>query len=157
MKILILNGPNLNLIGKREPEIYGNQSFDDFFETIKERFPDCEFDAFQSNHEGTLIDELQEAMGIYDGIVFNPGGYSHTSIALADTVRAINIPVVEIHISNIYEREEYRRHSFIAEVAAYSIVGHGMEGYAEAVRFLKDNVSKGKISDYEKSLRFNSV
>ena len=141
MKILILNGPNINLIGRREPEIYGNLSFDVFLATIKERFSDCEIDTFQSNHEGTLIDKLQDAMGIYDGIVFNPGGYSHTSIALADTVRAINMPVVEVHISNIYEREEYRRHSFIAEAAAYSIVGHGMEGYAEAVKFLKDNIS----------------
>lgn len=139
MKILILNGPNLNLIGRREPEIYGNQSIDDFLEMERKRFPDCEIDSFQSNHEGTLIDKLQEAMGIYDGVVFNPGGYSHTSIALADTVRAINMPVVEVHISNIYEREEYRHHSFIAEVASCSIVGHGIEGYAEAVEFLRDN------------------
>ena len=136
MKILILNGPNLNLIGKREPEIYGTQSLDDFFETVRKRFPNCQIDAFQSNHEGVLIDKLQEAMGKYDGIVINPGGYAHTSIALADTIRAINIPVVEVHISNIYEREEYRHHSYTAEAAAHSIVGHGLEGYAEAINYL---------------------
>ena len=136
MKILILNGPNLNLIGKREPEIYGNQSLDEYYEVMKKRFPDCEIEAFQSNHEGVLIDKLQEAMGKYDGVVMNPGGYAHTSIALADAVRAIKIPVVEVHISNIYEREEYRHHSYTAEAAVHSIVGHGLEGYAEAVAFL---------------------
>lgn len=136
MKILVLNGPNLNLIGKREPEIYGSQSLDEFFEIMKKRFPDCKIDAFQSNHEGVLIDKLHDAMGKYDGIVMNPGGYAHTSIALADAVRAIKIPVVEVHISNIYEREEYRHHSYTAEAAVHSIVGHGLEGYAEAVVFL---------------------
>ena len=136
MKILVLNGPNLNLIGKREPEIYGSQSLDEFFEILKKRFPDCKIDAFQSNHEGVLIDKLHDAMGKYDGIVMNPGGYAHTSIALADAVRAIKIPVVEVHISNIYEREEYRHHSYTAEAAVHSIVGHGLEGYAEAVVFL---------------------
>lgn len=136
MKILILNGPNLNLIGRREPEIYGNQSLDDYFKEMKKRFSDCQIDAYQSNHEGVLIDKLQEAMGKYDGVVMNPGGYAHTSIALADAIRAIKIPVVEVHISNIYEREEYRHHSFTAEAAVHSIVGHGIEGYAEAVEYL---------------------
>ena len=136
MKILILNGPNLNLIGKREPEIYGNQSLDEYFEVIKQRFPDCDIETFQSNHEGVLIDKLQEAMDKYDGVVMNPGGYAHTSIALMDTVKAINIPVVEVHISNIYEREEYRHHSYTAEAAVKSIAGHGLEGYAEAVEYL---------------------
>ena len=136
MKILILNGPNLNLIGKREPEIYGNQSLEAYIETLRQRFPNVDIDDFQSNHEGVLIDKLQEAMGKYDGVVFNPGGYSHTSIALADTVRAIRIPVVEVHISNIYEREEYRHHSFTAEAAVKTIVGHGLEGYAEAVEYM---------------------
>ena len=142
MKILILNGPNLNLIGKREPEIYGDQSLDEYFEIVRQRFPDCEIDTFQSNHEGALIDKLQDAMGKYDGIVMNPGGYAHTSIALADTIRAIEIPVVEVHISNIYEREEYRRRSYTAEAAACSIVGRGLEGYAEAVACLKTLNSK---------------
>ena len=136
MKILILNGPNLNLIGKREPEIYGNQSLDEYFEIVKKRFQDCEIETFQSNHEGALIDKLHEAMGKYDGIVINPGGYAHTSIALADAIRAIGIPVVEVHISNIYEREAYRHHSFVSEAAAKTIVGHGLEGYAEALEYL---------------------
>ena len=136
MRILVLNGPNLNLIGKREPEIYGNQSLDDYISEMKQRFPSCEIDSFQSNHEGVLIDKLQEAMDKYDGVVMNPGGYAHTSIALADTVRAINIPVVEVHISNIYEREAFRHHSYTAEAAVKSIVGHGLEGYAEAINYL---------------------
>ena len=136
MRILVLNGPNLNLIGKREPEIYGNQSLDDYISEMKQRFPSCEIDSFQSNHEGFLIDKLQEAMDKYDGVVMNPGGYAHTSIALADTIRAINIPVVEVHISNIYEREAFRHHSYTAEAAVKSIVGHGLEGYAEAINYL---------------------
>ena len=136
MKILILNGPNLNLIGRREPQIYGNQSLDEYFRIMRKRFPDCEIDAFQTNHEGVLIDKLHDAMGKYDGVVMNPGGYAHTSIALADAVRSIEIPVVEVHISNIYEREEYRHHSYTAEAAVHTIVGHGLEGYAEAVSYL---------------------
>ena len=142
MKLLVLNGPNLNLIGKREPEIYGSQSLEGFLTSLKKRFPDCEIDAFQTNHEGVLIDKLHEAMVKYDGVVINPGGYAHTSIALADAVRAIGIPVVEVHISNIYEREEYRHHSFTAVAAAKSIVGHGLEGYAEAITFLLSLRSK---------------
>lgn len=136
MKILILNGPNLNLIGKREPEIYGTQSLGDYIEALRKRFPECDIDDFQSNHEGVLIDKLQEAMDQYDGIVMNPGGYAHTSIALADAVRAIKKPVVEVHISNIYERDEYRHHSYTAEAAVKTIVGHGLEGYAEAILYL---------------------
>ena len=136
MRILVLNGPNLNLIGKREPEIYGTQSLDDYLTTLKKRFPECDIDSFQTNHEGVLIDKLHDAMGKYDGVVMNPGGYAHTSIALADAVRSIGIPVVEVHISNIYAREEYRHHSYTAEAAAHAIVGHGLEGYAEAVTIL---------------------
>ena len=136
MKVLVLNGPNLNLIGRREPEIYGNQSLDEFLDIVKKRFPDHQIDTFQSNHEGVLIDKLHEAMDKYDGVVMNPGGYAHTSIALADAVRAIGIPVVEVHISNIFEREEFRHHSFTAEAAVHSIVGHGLEGYAEAIQYL---------------------
>lgn len=136
MKILVINGPNLNLIGRREPEIYGTQSLEEFMDTVKHRFPQHEIDTFQSNHEGYLIDKLHEAMGKYDGIVMNPGGYAHTSIALADAVRAINIPVVEVHISNIFERESFRHHSYTAEAAVHSIVGHGLEGYAEAINYL---------------------
>ena len=136
MKILVLNGPNLNLIGRREPEIYGNQSLDEFLDTVKKRFPEHQIDTCQSNHEGVLIDKLHEAMDKYDGVVMNPGGYAHTSIALADAVRAIRIPVVEVHISNIFEREAFRHHSYTAEAAVKTIVGHGLEGYAEAIDFL---------------------
>lgn len=135
MKILVLNGPNLNLIGRREPEIYGTQSLDDFLDGVKKRFPQHEIDTFQTNHEGVLIDKLHEAMGKYDGIVMNPGGYAHTSIALADAVRAIAIPVVEVHISNIFEREAFRHHSYTADAAAKTIVGHGLNGYIEAIEY----------------------
>ena len=137
--ILILNGPNLNLLGRREPEIYGRQTFEDYFSHLKVRFPDIELEYFQSNHEGALIDKLQEVGFEIDGIIFNPGGYSHTSIALADTVSAINSPVIEVHISNIYEREAFRHHSFIKGVAKASIVGQGLDGYAKAIEVIVNN------------------
>ena len=136
MKILILNGPNLNLIGRREPEIYGTVSLVEYIENMKQDFPEHQIDYFQSNHEGVLIDKLHEAWDLYDGVVFNPGAYCHTSIALADAIRSIETPVVEVHISDIYLREEYRRHSFTAEVSVKSIVGKGLDGYKEAVSFL---------------------
>lgn len=138
MKILLLNGPNLNMLGKREPQVYGSQTFEDYLVVLKSIFLDYELDYFQSNHEGVLIDVIQQADGRYDGIVFNPGGYSHTSIALADAVRCISIPVVEVHISNIYERESYRHHSFITEAAVASVIGKGLPGYAEAVNIIAD-------------------
>ena len=133
MKILILNGPNLNLLGKREPEIYGHTSFDDYLPQLRKRFPQHEITYFQSNHEGVLIDQLQEADKQYDAVVMNPGGYAHTSIALADCIRAIGIPVVEVHISDISKREPYRQHSFTAEACVKCISGLGMEGYAKAI------------------------
>lgn len=133
MKILIINGPNLNLLGKREPEIYGSVSFESYFETLKERFPQHQLDYYQSNHEGCLIDKLQEANGQYDAVVLNPGGYAHTSIALADCIRAISIPVVEVHISDITKREPYRHHSFTAEACLKWIFGMGLKGYEEAI------------------------
>ena len=136
MKILILNGPNLNLIGRREPEIYGTESLVDYIEKMKLDFAEHQIDYFQSNHEGVLIDKLHEAWDNYDGVVFNPGAYCYTSIALADAIRSIETPVVEVHISDIYSREEYRRHSFTAEASAKSIVGKGLNGYREAVAFL---------------------
>ena len=136
MKILILNGPNLNLIGRREPEIYGTVSLVEYIENMKHDFPEHQIDYYQSNHEGVLIDKLHEAWDLYDGVVFNPGAYCHTSIALADAIRSIETPVVEVHISDIYSREEYRRHSFTAEVSVKSIVGKGLDGYKEAVSFL---------------------
>jgi 3-dehydroquinate dehydratase-2 len=137
-KILILNGPNLNLLGKRQPEIYGKQSFEDYLKTLKDKFPGVRLDYFQSNHEGDLIDKLQAAGAEYDAVVFNPAAYTHTSIALRDTVAAIDIPVAEVHISNIYEREEFRRISYIRDVTVFSIIGKGLDGYAEAIeRLLK--------------------
>lgn len=136
MKIAIINGPNLNLLGKREPEIYGSKSFEAFLEELKDRFPDITFEYFQSNHEGALIDKMQALNDITDGIILNAAGYSHTSIALADTIAAINVPVVEVHISDIHKREAFRRHSYTALQAKHMITGRGLEGYAEAVVFL---------------------
>lgn len=130
MKILILNGPNLNLLGKREPEIYGNKTFEDYFVELKDRFKDHDLEYFQSNHEGALIDKLHEVGFEYDGIVFNPGGYTHTSIALRDAISGITSPVFEVHISNLAEREEFRQKSYVSDVCAGSINGMGLEGYA---------------------------
>jgi 3-dehydroquinate dehydratase II len=136
MKILVINGPNLNLLGKREPDIYGNRSFEEFFDSLRTGFPDVDLEYFQSNHEGALIDKLHEAGFAADGIVLNAGAYTHTSIALADAVGAITSPVIEVHISNIHKRESYRHHSFIAAKCVGSIVGLGLEGYRLAVAFL---------------------
>ena len=132
-KIIIINGPNLNLLGRREPEIYGRVSFEEHFAKMQRSFPEVKLDYYQSNHEGCLIDKLQEADSIYDGVVMNPGAYSHTSIALADCIRAINIPVVEVHISDISQREPYRRHSYTAEVCIKCFSGYGLEGYTLGV------------------------
>ena len=136
MKILILNGPNLNLLGRREPEIYGTVSFETYLEHLKSQFSQHQIVYYQSNHEGCLIDKLQEADGNYDAVVMNPGGYAHTSIALADCIRAISIPVVEVHISDITRREPYRKHSYTAEACVKCISGLGLEGYAKAIEML---------------------
>ena len=136
MRILIVNGPNLNLLGKREPEIYGSVSFESYLETLRARFPQHQLDYYQSNHEGCLIDKLQEADGQFDGVVMNPGAYAHTSIALADCIRGIGIPVVEVHISDISKREPYRQHSYTAEACKKCIYGMGLEGYAQAIESL---------------------
>lgn len=132
-RILIINGPNLNLLGRREPEIYGNISFEEHYADMIRAFADVELDYYQSNHEGYLIDKLQEADGIYDGVVMNPGAYAHTSIALADCIRAIQIPVIEVHLSDISQREAYRHHSYTAEACMKCIVGQGLKGYDLAV------------------------
>lgn len=137
-KILILNGPNLNLLGKREPEIYGSESFESYLVKLRSHFRDVELEYFQSNHEGALIDKLQECGFDLDGIVFNPAGYTHTSIALGDTIKAIQTPVIEVHISNIYEREEFRHRSFIKPYAIHSIIGKGMEGYKLAIEYFNN-------------------
>ena len=138
MQFLILNGPNLNLLGKREPEIYGSQTFLDYFADLSPSCPDHQLEYYQSNHEGDLIDKIQELGFTVDGIIFNPGGYTHTSVALADTVSAVTSPVVEVHISNIYERETFRHHSYIKPVAVHSIVGQGLDGYRQALDYLID-------------------
>ncbi len=140
MKILIINGPNLNLLGKREPEIYGSRTFEQFLDDLRTRFPDIELDYFQSNHEGALLDRLQEAGFSTDGIVLNAGAYTHTSIALADAISAIPAPVIEVHISNIYKREAFRHHSYLSAVCVGSIAGLGLDGYRLAVEYLKNNL-----------------
>ena len=136
MKILILNGPNLNLLGQREPKLYGHVSFDDYLPLLKAKFPQHEIAYFQSNHEGDLIDKLQEADKQHDAVVMNPGGYAHTSIALADCIRAISIPVIEVHLTDISKREPYRRHSYTAEACVRCFMGLGLEGYDRAVKSL---------------------
>ena len=136
-KIIIINGPNLNLLGKRQPEIYGTQTFEDYFKELEDRFPNMNLFHFQSNHEGALIDKLHKFGFHFDGIILNAGGYTHTSIALMDAVSSIETPVVEVHISNIYEREEFRQHSYIEKVSVKSIVGKGLEGYAEAIEYFE--------------------
>lgn len=135
-KIVIINGPNLNLLGKREPEIYGNVSFDEYFGKLKSLFSDLELTYFQSNIEGEIINCLQEHGFSADGIILNAGGYSHTSVAIADAVGSIKAPVVEVHISNIYAREEYRHHSLTASKCTGSITGLGLAGYELAIKFL---------------------
>lgn len=135
-RIAIINGPNLNLIGTREPEIYGAQSLDAFLEALKARFLEVAFTFFQSNVEGELINALHECRTSADGVILNAGAYTHTSIALADAVAAVGLPVVEVHISNVYAREDFRKHSFIAAKCTGSISGLGLEGYALAVAYL---------------------
>jgi 3-dehydroquinate dehydratase-2 len=136
MKIAIINGPNLNLLGKREPEVYGNQSFEQFYAELQKKFPDIQFSYYQSNVEGELIDELQKVGFSVDGIVLNPGGYTHTSVALGDAISAIKSQVVEVHISNVHAREEFRRISHVSAKAKGTIVGLGLKGYELAVTYL---------------------
>jgi 3-dehydroquinate dehydratase II len=136
MKIAIINGPNLNLLGKREPAIYGDTDFDSFLEALKNRFPGIEFSYFQSNVEGELINELQRVGFGYNGVVLNPGGYTHTSVAIGDAIAAIKTPVVEVHISNIHAREDFRRISHVSAKVAGTISGLGLEGYVLGVQYL---------------------
>jgi len=135
MKIIIINGPNLNLLGKREPDIYGNQDFESFFEKIKANFQDIHLDYFQSNVEGEIVDKLQQVGFSYDGIILNAAAYTHTSVAISDAIAAIESPVIEVHISNIYKREEYRHKSIISENCVGMIAGLGLEGYLLALTY----------------------
>ena len=134
MKIIIINGPNLNLLGKREPTIYGNETFEMYFDTLKQKFQHLELHYFQSNIEGEIIDKLHEVGFDFDGIILNAAAYTHTSVGIGDAVKAIQTPVVEVHISNIHAREEFRHHSFIAPNAKGIIVGFGLQGYELAIQ-----------------------
>ncbi|PTX19368.1 3-dehydroquinate dehydratase [Pontibacter mucosus] len=137
MKVLILNGPNLNLLGVREKSVYGNRSFEDYFEELKEAFPVLELSYFQSNTEGVLIDKLHEVGFSYKGIVFNAGAYTHTSVAISDAIRAIDAPVVEVHISNVFAREAFRHKSMIAPYCKGSISGFGLDSYRLALQYFE--------------------
>jgi len=136
MKIQIINGPNLNLLGKRETSIYGSRSFEDFLEVLKTRFPSVELNYYQSNVEGEIINKLHEVGFTFDGIVLNAGAYTHTSVAIHDAIGGITTPVVEVHISNVHAREEFRHKSLITSKCVGMLTGFGMEGYAMAVTFL---------------------
>ncbi len=138
MKILVINGPNINMLGIREPGIYGNDSFETLCNNVKEHAEKAgiEVKLFQSNHEGALVDEIQAAYGKFDGIVINPGAYTHTSIALLDAVKAVSIPTVEVHISDVSSREDFRQISYIRKACVKTICGHGIAGYIEAIDYL---------------------
>jgi 3-dehydroquinate dehydratase-2 len=138
MKISIINGPNLNLIGKREPGIYGSESFDHFFQKLRKEYETIDFDYFQSNIEGELINEIQESAKHMDGIILNAGGYTHTSVAIGDAIAAVKVPVVEVHISNVEAREEFRKISHISAKCVGTISGFGLKSYLLAVEsFIK--------------------
>lgn len=139
MKIAIINGPNLNLLGVREPGVYGNQSFEQYLEHLEKVFSHIDFHYFQSNVEGELINELQQVGFEYNGIVINPGGYTHTSVALGDCIAAITTPVVEVHISNIHAREDFRKISHVSAKCKGTIAGLGLKGYELAIRWLIEN------------------
>ncbi len=141
LKIAIINGPNLNLLGTRETDIYGNQSFDVFFPALKARFGDVELSYYQSNIEGEIINQLHDCRGKADGIVLNAASYTHTSIGIADAIAAVGIPTIEVHISNVYAREDYRKTSFIASKCIGSITGLGLNGYELAIRHLQQRLS----------------
>lgn len=136
MKIAIINGPNLNLLGKREPEIYGNKTFEEYFKFLEDEFKNIELIYFQSNHEGAIIDKIHEIGFYFNGIVLNAGAYTHTSIAIADAVSAITTPVVEVHLSNVFARETFRHHSYISAVAKGTIGGFGLQSYKLAIQSL---------------------
>lgn len=141
MKILVINGPNLNMLGIREPDIYGRTTYADLCELIRDHAQKTgvEVALYQSNHEGDLVDAIQEAYGAFDGIVINPGAYTHTSVALLDALRAVAIPAVEVHISEVDKREEFRQISYVRSACIATITGHGVNGYSEAMDLLREN------------------
>ncbi|MBQ6676732.1 MAG: type II 3-dehydroquinate dehydratase [Clostridia bacterium] len=144
MKILVINGPNLNLLGIREPDIYGKKTYSDLVDLINEtaRELGVDVEVFQSNHEGDIVDKIGEAYVDADGIVINPAAYTHTSIAILDALKAVGLPAVEVHISDVGKREDFRRISYVRAACETSIVGHGLEGYAEAIKFLCELLNK---------------
>lgn len=143
MKILIINGPNLNLLGVREPGIYGSSSFENYLPQLRERYPDVELEYYQSNIEGEMIDKLQEVGFTYDGIVLNAGAYTHTSVALHDCIRSIKSPVIEVHISNVHTREEFRHHSYLSPACKGVICGFGLDSYRLGVEALIESGRNG--------------
>lgn len=143
MKILVINGPNINMLGIREPGIYGKQNFTDLLELINQTAQEegLEIEQFQSNHEGALVDRIQAAYGVFDGIVINPAAYTHTSIAILDALKAVAIPAVEVHISDVDSRESFRQISYAGMACAKTIKGQGLDGYRQAIIYLKENYS----------------
>ena len=141
IKLLVINGPNLNMLGIREPEIYGRHTLGDLEEMLRESFPEISFTFFQSNHEGAIIDEIQRANGVMDGIIINPAAYTHTSIAILDALKAVGLPAVEVHLSDISARESFRRHSYISAACLATIAGRHFEGYREAASLLISHLS----------------
>jgi 3-dehydroquinate dehydratase-2 len=137
MKILIINGPNLNLLGKREPEVYGSETFEAYFKKLVTQFPSIELSYYQSNIEGEIISKIQEVGFSYDGIILNAGAYTHTSIGIADAIKAITTPVIEVHISNTFSRESFRHQSYISPNAKGVIIGFGLKSYALAIQSFK--------------------
>lgn len=141
IRLLVINGPNLNMLGIREPEIYGRYTLGDLEVMLRESFPLIDFTFFQSNHEGALVDEIQRAYGVMDGIIINPAAYTHTSIAILDALKAVGLPAVEVHLSDISARESFRRHSYISAACLATIAGRHFEGYREAASLLISHLS----------------
>lgn len=144
MKVVIINGPNLNLLGKREPEIYGSQSFEDYFQDLKNKYPQLALDYYQSNVEGELVNKLHEVGFSHDGILLNAGAYTHTSVALSDAIAGIQTPVIEVHISNIYKREEFRHKSIISKECIGMIAGLGLSGYELGLLYFLNHLDNTK-------------
>ena len=144
MKFLVINGPNLNMLGLREPSIYGDRSYKALVELIENvcRDEEIQVEVFQSNHEGAIVDKIQAAYGVFDGIVINPAAYTHTSVAILDALKAVSIPAVEVHISDVSTRESFRQVSYAGMACIKTYMGHGFEGYAMAIRYLKGYLSK---------------
>ena len=137
MKLIIINGPNLNLLGVREKKIYGNKSFESLFDELQKKYNDISLEQYQSNHEGEIIEKIQEVGFSYDGIIINAGGFTHTSIAIRDAISTVTTPCLEVHISNILSREEFRQNSYLSEVSVGIISGLGMKGYELAIQYFK--------------------